>query len=340
MWRLEDFALGRIWFDLEFTDNRHMIYVLGDSNWGGLSNNSIAYFNVTGSGTLGTWQQMHRDLVHDYEAAFGSLPDVEIRSISFYAEAGNAPLEVLFDDLYLYDDPAPRLTNPMMPGPPPLHNDPVPLDVDAEDQDLDTVLLVYRINSGVYQFLPMALQTGNTYRATIPGQPYDTLVEYFFQANDTWGMSTVLQAGVNHYQYTVDEEINPDVTITTPTAGATVNDTIMISVTATDAESGLNRVEFDVDGSTLSTDTTAPYSYELDTTTLSEGSHTITATAYDNAGNQGTDSVTVTVQNQPPTTPPPPPPPPAIPGFPLEALLLGLTGALGIILVIRRRKSH
>jgi hypothetical protein len=340
MWRIETFGGIRIEFYFNFADGKEIHYILGTNNWGLLSNSSsVRYFNVTGSGTSGSWRQLHRDLVHDYEAAFGSLPDTTMTQVTFFASNDQPALEVLFDDLYIYDDPAPRLSNPQITSGTPVHNDVVQVEVDAEDQDLHTVLLVYRINSGSYNFLTMSYLSGNTYQATIPGQPWNTLVEYFFQANDTWGLTTVMQDGPTHYQYTVGDLTNPDVTITTPTSGATVNDTIAITATATDGESGMNRVEFDVDGSLVSTDTTAPYSYDLDTTTLTEGSHTITVTAYDNAGNQNTDSVTVTVQNQPPTTPPPPPPP-VIPGYPIEALILGIGAALGVFVVIRRRRQR
>ncbi len=333
MWRIEDFALGRIMFQIQFTDSKILSYQLGISDWGALSNSSMtAYYNVTGSGTIGSWIQMHRDLVHDYESAFGSLPDVGIWVIEFYAYSENAPLEILLDDIYLYDDPAPRLTNPMMPATPPLHNDPVPLDVNAEDQDLDTVMLIYRINSGVYNFLPMAHLTGTTYRATIPGQPWDTLVEYFFQANDTWGMTTTLQNGPDPYQYTVDENISPDLTIDAPSDGVTVTGTVTIEVTATDAESGMAMVEFAVDGTNLHTDMSAPYSYSWDSTTITDGTHSIDITATDNAGNEATDSVSITVSNVVL------PPPPVIPGFPLGSILLGLTVALMMIVIIRRRK--
>jgi hypothetical protein len=333
MWRLEDFTLGRIWLDLEFTDSRHLIYVLATSDWSSYTNDStIAYFNVTGSGTLGTWIQMHRDLTHDYEAAFGSLPNVDMYLLSFYTDTGNAPLEVLLDDLYLYDDPAPRLINPMMPSPPPLHNEPVPLDVNAEDQDLHTVILIYRINSGPYNFLPMAYLTGNTYRATVPGQPWDTLVEYYFQANDTWGMTTTLQNGPDPYMYTVDEENSPDLIIDAPSDGATVSGTVTIEVTATDSESGVTAVDFALDGTSIHSDTSAPYSYDWDSTTVADGTYSLIITAYDNAGNEAVDSISITVSNAPP------PPPPGVPGFPLASILLGLAVALMLIVVIRRQK--
>ena len=53
---------------------------------------------------------------------------------------------------------------------------------------------------------------------------------------------------------------------------------------------GVSRVEFMVDGALKATDSSAPYSATLDSTTLSDGSHTLVARAYDAAGNVGSSS--------------------------------------------------
>ncbi len=307
IWRIEAFAGIRIEFNLEFEDGRIIHYILGTNNWGLLSNSSaVRYFNVTGSGTTGTWIQMHRDLVHDYQAAFGSLPDTTMVNLEFFASCDTPSLEVLFDDLYIYDDPAPRLSNPWLNPNTPNHNDPVQVEVNAEDQDLDTVMLIYRINSGVFNFAPMVYQTGSTYQTTIPGQPYNSVVEYFYQANDSWGMYTTLQDGVNYYSYTVADQDNPNIAITAPGDGDTVSGILDIEATATDPASGIERVEFRIDTTLVATDTSAPYSHTLNTSTLTNGAHDITVTAYDNAGNSAQTSLSITVHNQPPTTPPPP----------------------------------
>jgi hypothetical protein len=98
----------------------------------------------------------------------------------------------------------------------------------------------------------------------------------------------------------------PTVSITSPANGATVNGTVSVSANASD-NVGVVGVQFQLDGANLGAqDTSAPYSVSWNTTTASNGSHTLTATARDAAGNQTSAQVTVTVSNGPPpdTTPP------------------------------------
>ena len=92
--------------------------------------------------------------------------------------------------------------------------------------------------------------------------------------------------------------ISPTVSLTSPTNGTTVSGTINLSATATD-NIGVAGVQFKVDGTILGTeDTTYPYSVSLNTTTISNGSHTITATARDGANNSAVSgAVTITVSN-------------------------------------------
>jgi glucose/arabinose dehydrogenase/regulation of enolase protein 1 (concanavalin A-like superfamily) len=89
----------------------------------------------------------------------------------------------------------------------------------------------------------------------------------------------------------------PTVSVTSPSSGATVSGTANISANATD-DVGVTKVEFYVDGSIKSTDTTSPYNFSWDTTSSANSSHSLVAKAYDAAGNIGTStSVSVTVNN-------------------------------------------
>ena len=94
----------------------------------------------------------------------------------------------------------------------------------------------------------------------------------------------------------------PSVSVTAPAAGALLRATATVTATASD-NVGVAGVQFKVDGQNLGAeDTTAPYSVSWDTTTASNGSHTLTAVARDAATNSKTsaDDV-VTVDNQNPT---------------------------------------
>lgn len=96
---------------------------------------------------------------------------------------------------------------------------------------------------------------------------------------------------------------NPDVTppsviITAPFNNTTVTGTTIISATATDTGSGVARVEFSVDGALKTTDTSSPYTYSLNSTTLTNAVHTISVKAFDVSGNASTPAtVSLTVNN-------------------------------------------
>jgi len=84
-----------------------------------------------------------------------------------------------------------------------------------------------------------------------------------------------------------------------PANNAAVSATITLTATATDPDSAVSFVQFLVDGTNTGARlTSAPYSVSLDTTTLSNGVHTLTAVAQDPAANQSTSTaVTITVSN-------------------------------------------
>ncbi|HVY36073.1 MAG TPA: Ig-like domain-containing protein, partial [Candidatus Paceibacterota bacterium] len=97
----------------------------------------------------------------------------------------------------------------------------------------------------------------------------------------------------------------PSVSLTTPIGASTVSNTITITATATDNVS-VDHVDFykDSDATPFFSDTSSPYTTSFDTTTLTNGTHTFKAKAFDAAGNSATSTaVSVTVSNV--ITPPP-----------------------------------
>lgn len=91
----------------------------------------------------------------------------------------------------------------------------------------------------------------------------------------------------------------PTVSITSPANNALVSGSINVNATAND-DLAITKVEILVDNALISTLTTAPYSYSLNTSLFSNASHTIAAKAYDSS-TSATASVNVTVDNALPT---------------------------------------
>ena len=96
----------------------------------------------------------------------------------------------------------------------------------------------------------------------------------------------------------------PRVTIAAPTAGSTLSGAVTIMGTASDNIS-VAKVEVSVDGGAwrLASGTTS-WSSPVDTTTLSDATHTITSRATDTKGNAASTSVSVIADNTPAVSPP------------------------------------
>lgn len=95
---------------------------------------------------------------------------------------------------------------------------------------------------------------------------------------------------------TVADTAAPTVGIGAPVAGATVSGLVAVDVSASD-NVGVSRVDFLVNGSKIASDTTAPYAFSWDSTAVADGNVSLTAYAYDAAGNYASRSVSVSVAN-------------------------------------------
>lgn len=138
------------------------------------------------------------------------------------------------------------------------------------------------------------LQTGSTTGTTIPSGGY-------VLSGHGWGTSTSGYTWlVNNAQIGKTVVLNgsapsdttaPTTSLSAPAdnSTATVGSTVNVAATATD-NVGVSKVDFLVNGAVVSTDTTSPYEYAWNTTGLNAGNYTITAKAYDAAGNVGTSS--------------------------------------------------
>ena len=90
--------------------------------------------------------------------------------------------------------------------------------------------------------------------------------------------------------------------MTRPAEGATVSGVVTLEATASD-DIAVTGVQFTIDGAPAGPDQAAPpYVLSWETGAMANGTHTVSVTAHDAAGNAQTSSATVTVSND--TTPP------------------------------------
>jgi len=101
---------------------------------------------------------------------------------------------------------------------------------------------------------------------------------------------------------TIDVTVNsaqsqlPEIEITSHKNEDVVSGEITIQVNV-QSDIGIERVEFLLDEADIATDHDEPYEVNYDTTSLTNGTHTFKATAYDTLGQSAADSVTVEVDN-------------------------------------------
>ena len=145
--------------------------------------------------------------------------------------------------------------------------------------------------------------TSGTHSYKLYGREAGVGVDKLIFTKDT----TCVPIGIGDNCTVTPDTTPPTVSITSPTAGQTVSGIATIAAAASD-NIGISSVSFYLDDSTtpFSTDTTSPYSAQLSTTPISNGSHTISAKATDTAGLTKLSSlVSVNVANITPDTTPP-----------------------------------
>ncbi len=116
-----------------------------------------------------------------------------------------------------------------------------------------------------------------------------------YDADNNVGTSTAVN-------FTVSNPVSDTTAPTVSAASSGTSGTINFTATASD-NVGVVRVDFLVDGVVKGSATTSPYSFGFDSTTVTNGTHSLTAKAYDAANNVGTSTaVNFTVSNPVGTT--------------------------------------
>ncbi|OLS23087.1 MAG: hypothetical protein ThorAB25_24930 [Candidatus Thorarchaeota archaeon AB_25] len=198
----EDF----IFFEFGFEGGNSISYIVANSSsefesWLAEESNFIILQDTI---VQDQWLNFQLDLVHDYESLIGSLPDTTLDHIYFVALASKSnKLTVFLDDLYIYYDPAPGIsdvgTDPAQPIP--IGN--TTISATVVDATLETVVLNYRIDNGTWMIQTMNQFDGVQFEGNITQLPEGTFVEYYISATDAFGKSTDAMNGADYFSFTV-----------------------------------------------------------------------------------------------------------------------------------------
>jgi hypothetical protein len=131
---------------------------------------------------------------------------------------------------------------------------------------------------------------------TLGGLAANTL--YHFRVRSWDAAGNLAMSGDFTFTTLTPDLTAPAVSISAPSPGSTVAGRVTVAASATD-DVGVAGVQFQLDGASLGVEVqVVPYVLDWDTTTVPDGTHTLTAVARDAAGNSTTSAaVSVTVAN-------------------------------------------
>jgi hypothetical protein len=137
----------------------------------------------------------------------------------------------------------------------------------------------------------------------LTGLAQNTTYTFQVRAHDAANNQQTSSAMTLHTLVFVPDNTPPTVSITSPAAGPVVG-AVNFNANATD-NIGVDNVEFRIDGALIGTaDITSPYGVTWNSTTVEDGTHTLSIVGRDTSNNTASASVVVTVSNQPPTNVP------------------------------------
>jgi uncharacterized protein YjiK len=144
---------------------------------------------------------------------------------------------------------------------------------------------------------------------TVTTPPYEHLWD---ATSETNGPYTLWAIATNNEGAKIRERVSvivaigddaPTCSITNPSNLDDIRDTVSIQASTSDVN-GITKVEFYMDDTPVNTDnvspseTSHPYNYDWDTTTVNDGDKVLKVIAYDTIGQFTSDTITVTVENQ------------------------------------------
>jgi len=160
------------------------------------------------------------------------------------------------------------------------------------DPNTEPDLAGYKVYYGIDGLANHAhLDVSNQTVATISGLDPASNYSFAVTAYNTSGLESSYSNIV-----TALEAVPPSVSISYPASGTIVSGTVSVTAAAND-NVGVNKVEFFVNGTLHATETSAPYMFSWDTTSLASGNYTLSAKAYDAANNAAPSSTVIATVN-------------------------------------------
>ena len=216
-----------------------------------------------------------------YDTQIPNAPGTHVLYVNATDQAGNYQYKVYVWTVQASWSP-PEITL-VSPGNGSVVNGGTTVDLNITDADGDLSTVYYHWDSNGWAVLP------SPYDTTVPTGDGDHTL--YVNATDAAGHYTL-----KTYVFTTDDT-PPTITLNGPADGSEITSGTTIDLSVTDANA-INQVLFNWDGGANQT-LSSPY--DVSTTGLSEGSHTLNVHAQDEAGNWQSSSFTYIIDDTPPT---------------------------------------
>ena len=219
----DDFIFIEIYLD----DGASIAFIIANASTEVEGNISNDYLLLQDNVVTGQWLNFQIDLVHIFETVTGSLPDTTLEYVIMGAMASeDSKLVVFIDDFYIYNDPAPEITEVSHSPLEPVDGGFTLITATVVDATIETVRVNYRVDNGSWSILSMNLDSGTTFEVNMTGLVGDSIVEYSITAIDAFGKTVESLNGIEYYSFTVG---SPTTTTTTGDPGA-LSPAILIAV--------------------------------------------------------------------------------------------------------------
>jgi hypothetical protein len=213
---------------LGFND-KELLYVIANSTnafESSVGEGDGAFVLLQDTVVKGEWINFQLDIVHDYESLYGSIGSNALQYVLLSAEANRgSQLTVFFDDVYIYYDAAPDVSN--------VHHSITYtsgnasafalITADAIDATPVSLVVNFRVNSGTWQQISMTHISDNGFEVNITNLVGQLVVDYSITATDAFGQTTTALNGTEYFHFSIS-------TVTTPSGSGDLLGIILIAV--------------------------------------------------------------------------------------------------------------